>query len=434
MKLNLSRTGAAAVAAALSLFCVPAAHAQAPDSLLLHAPTGIKAWSVYGTGSKKFVVWLTWHDIPNDVGTFISKTDTTGWTLTVPPAQASYPTVSGAYSGDIDRTVSFHSTRVGTVGVDSLIVTYEIRREEYYSGRVSIGASYVPGTALPLSFKDQRTNTTVDFGLKIAFSAGHIDNLGTFIVGLEDFEGFHIWRGVRRDGADMQVIGEVSKEEAFKGRKTGGSLPDSVYFYDVVPTLRTKQPWISPFGEIPNGECLGTRIDLDLESDQLFWFDCHAVNGFTYYYAVTTFDRGYSLNSGSEGLAKFDNCPVAEGRPFPCPDQMVKLEMQVDPQSDLYNVYVVPNPVRMGTSRLTTDNYHNFPDGLVRFVNCPQKCTIKIYTVSGDLVWMNDHVDGTGNVEWDIKNLNEEEVSSGVYVYRIESPNDSVYGRIVVIR
>jgi hypothetical protein len=97
-------------------------------------------------------------------------------------------------------------------------------------------------------------------------------------------------------------------------------------------------------------------------------------------------------------------------------------------------VYVVPNPVRTGTSRLTTDNYHNFPDGLVRFVNVPPNCTIKIFTVAGDLVWMNDHSDGSGNIEWDTRNYSEEEVTSGVYVYRIESSSDTVFGRIVVIR
>lgn len=432
MKLNLSRTGAAALAAALSLFYVSSARAQAAaDSLLLSAPTGVKAYSVYNPNSKAFVVWITWKDVPDNVGTFISKADTTGWSLQTPPAGLSYPTVSGAYNGDIDRTVSFHATRAGVVGTDSLIVTYEIRREEYFSGKVTIGPSYVPGTVIPLTFRDQRTNAFKDFGLKIAFSAGRFDNLGTFVVGVEDFEGFHIWRGIHRNGGDLQVIGEISKEEAFKGRAIGGSLPDSVYFYDIVPTLRTKQPWISPFGAI---DCLGTRIDVDLDPDELFWFDCNGTNGFTYYYGVTTYDRGYSPRSGTQGLAKHDNCPVAEGTPYPCADQLFPVKLEVNAQSDLYNVYVVPNPVRTGTSRLTTDNYHNFPDGLVRFVNCPQKCTIRIFTVAGDLVWLNDHVDGSGNVEWDTKNLEEEDVASGVYVYRIESETDSVYGRIVVIR
>jgi hypothetical protein len=426
------RTSAAALAAALFVcMSTTAARAQAPDSLILHSPLDVKAWGVYQPQSKHFTVWLTWRDNPDAVGAYIGPVDTTGWSVDTPVAELSRPTVSGAYSGDIDRTLTFQSARAGVVGTDSLIVTYTIRREEHYTGLVSIAPGYVPGTVLPLTFRDELTNTAVDFGLQIAFSAGRIDNQGSFLVGLEDFEGFHIWRGVERDGSDLEVIGEISKEEAFKGRVTGGSLADSVYFYDIVPTLRTSAAWISPFGEV---ECLGTRIDLDLDPDGFFWFDCAGTNGFTYYYAVTTFDRGYEPRSGSQGLVKFDNCEITEGTPFPCSAETRRVSLEVTPQSDLYNVYVVPNPVRTGSSRLTTDNYHNFPDGLVRFVNVPPNCTIKIFTVAGDLVWVNDHVDGTGNVEWDVRNLENEDVASGVYVYRIESPDDSVYGRIVVIR
>jgi len=432
LKLTFSQTGAAAIAAALSLFYVSSARAQAAaDSLLLSAPTGVKAYGVYDPGDKKFVVWVTWKDIPNNVGTLISTADTTGWSLATPPAGLTFPTVTGTYKGDIDRTVAFHAIRAGVVGTDSLIVTYEVRREEYYSGRVTLNSSYVPGTVIPLNFRDQRTNTPVDFGTSIAFSAGSMDVQGTFVVGLEDFEGFHIWRSINKNGSDMEIIGEVSKQEAFKGRQTGGSLPDSVYFYDIVPTLRTKSPWISPFGSI---DCLGTTIDLDLESDEFFWFDCNGTNGFTYYYGVTTFDRSYNVASGTQGLTKFDHCTPSEGVPYPCKDELVPVALAVDPQSDLYNVYVVPNPVRTGSSRLTTDNYHNFPDGRVRFVNLPTKCIIKIFTVSGDLVWTKDHNDSTGNVEWDTRNYSEEDVASGVYVYRIEAGSNAVYGRIVVIR
>jgi hypothetical protein len=84
---------------------------------------------------------------------------------------------------------------------------------------------------------------------------------------------------------------------------------------------------------------------------------------------------------------------------------------------------------------LTSENYHNFPDELVRFVNVPSDCTIKIFTVAGDLVWENEQVSNGGNVTWDLKNRGEESVTSGVYIYRIEkSDGDSVFGRIVVIR
>jgi hypothetical protein len=83
---------------------------------------------------------------------------------------------------------------------------------------------------------------------------------------------------------------------------------------------------------------------------------------------------------------------------------------------------------------LTSENYHNFPDQFIRFVNVPTQCMIKIFTVAGDLVWEYDH-NGGGNVEWDVTNRNSYPVTSGVYVYKLEAPSgESVYGRIVVIR
>jgi len=53
-------------------------------------------------------------------------------------------------------------------------------------------------------------------------------------------------------------------------------------------------------------------------------------------------------------------------------------------------------------------------------VNVPESCTIKIFTVSGDLVWEHQHNGPTGNIEWDTRNRGGTEVGSGVYVYRVE--------------
>jgi hypothetical protein len=432
------------VAAALLLSHGAAARASSPDSLSLQTPTGVKVWSVYDPSDQRFAVWITWRDSPDSCATYVHPCDTTGWSVVTPVAQLSRPEAKGPYTGDIDRTIVFRALQGGVVGSDAIDLTCEVRREEHITGRISLAASYVPGQWFPLALRNQKTNTPVDLGLQIRFLAGRIDALGGFSLGMEDFEGFHIWRGIERDGSDLQVVGELSKEEAFRGGAPGGSVVDSVYFFDIIPTLRSAPSWLSPFGPI---DCLGTRINArlpdydeagdpvpDLDPDQLFWFDCNAVNGFTYYYTVTTFDRDYTPSSSQQGLVKFDHCPVEQDTPYPCSSELRSISMQVDPQSDLYKVYVVPNPVRTGSSRLSTDNYHSFPDGLVRFVNVPANCTIKIFTVSGDLVWIRDHNEGSGNVEWDTRNLEEQEVASGVYVYRIEADGDSVYGRIVVIR
>jgi hypothetical protein len=165
---------------------------------------------------------------------------------------------------------------------------------------------------------------TVDFGLQVRFGAGQIDEFSTFSVGMQDFEGFHVWRGIKPDGSDLTIIAELSKQEAFLGDGPGGALLDSVYYYDVIPTLRQGRPWLSPFGAI---ECVGNRFELPLASNQFFWYDCNASNGFTYYYAVTSFDRGYISSSSSEGLVKVDNCYASLGTPFECPDDLHELVM-----------------------------------------------------------------------------------------------------------
>lgn len=439
-----SGRSAAVATVALLVGLTSAGRTSAASSLTLRAPSDVKVRSAYNPSQRRFVNWLTWRDSPDSLGAFVHVPDTTGWLLATPVNQSSVPTARGPYTGDIDRTIVFRATVGGRVGIDSVTVAYEVRREEYLSGRFILTPSYVPNTWLPLVLRDQRTQALVSFGIQVRFSAGRVDTQGGFILGLEDFEGFHIWRGTEPNGKDLVVIGEVSKEEAFKGRVTGGSFPDSLYLYDIIPTLRPRRPgvplhesglhgtWFSPFGPI---ECLGTRINLPLESDQFFWFDCNAANGFTYYYTITTFDRGYSVSSSQQGLSKFDNCTVDQGMSYPCGDQLQALKMEVDSQGDLQRVYAVPNPFRSGTSRITADNYHNYPDDFIRFVNVPADCTIRVYTVSGDLVWWHTHQGGTGNVEWDTKNGYEELVASGVYVYRLEaSGGGSVYGRITIIR
>lgn len=425
------RARAAALVVVLALMCGPisVARAGASDSLLLQPPTDVSISSVYRSSERQFVNYITWDDIPDNIGTLVELPNLAGWGVTTPPAQLSTPSARGPYTGDIDRTVLFTSQSDGTVGVDSVTISYEIRHEEHYDGNIVLTPGYTPGDWVTVRFG---SGGATEFGLQVSFSSGQIDRFGTFSVGMQDFEGFHLWRGTESDGSDLVVIGELSKQEAYLGGQTGGNLVDSVYFYDVIPTLRQDPPWISPFGSV---ECLGVSIDVPLESNEFFWYDCNASNGFTYYYAVTTYDRGYTSSSSQQGLVKVDNCAVTGGDPFPCPDELVTVDMEVDSQSDLYNIYVVPNPYRSGPSRLTAPNYHNFPDEIVRFVNVPHDCTIRIFTVAGDLVWESVQNNNGGNVPWDLTNLASDSVASGVYIYRVVKPDgDAVFGRIVVIR
>lgn len=418
------------------------------DSLTLQQPEIQRVWRVFDSKRNAFTVFLTWNDIADSCGTFIHQPDTSGWAAGTPSDQLAVPFSRGVYTGSIDRTIIFQTTGIGggVVGQDEIVIRADIRREENFSRVLTIPPTYQPGEWIPVVFRDFNNQEELDLGLEISLGPGIVDNNGRFTVGCEDFEGFHIWRGVKDAATDMgeqgkaldacnlEIIGEVSKEEAFVGQGPGGDAVDSVYFEAVIPTLRQGMPF---FFEEPF-KCLGSRLDVPLSDDEYMWFDCNAFNGFTYFYAVTTFDRDYEVGASRQGLVKFDNCQPSEPHPTggcQCKDVLFEQAIEVDSQSNLKLVYAVPNPYRDGPSRITRANYHNFPDDLVRFVNVPANCLIKIYTVAGDLVWEGEHTGASGNIEWDTRNSSGEKVASGVYIFKVEdSGGDEVYGRLVIIR
>jgi hypothetical protein len=99
------------------------------------------------------------------------------------------------------------------------------------------------------------------------------------------------------------------------------------------------------------------------------------------------------------------------------------------PTANLQRVAVVPNPFR---AREVWD-----PAGgsELHFVNLPSQAKIRIYTVAGDLVAELEHQDSVRDfARWDLKNGAGEEVSSGIYVFRVEAADFFQQDRFVVIR
>ncbi len=75
-------------------------------------------------------------------------------------------------------------------------------------------------------------------------------------------------------------------------------------------------------------------------------------------------------------------------------------------------------------------------DGIT-FSNLPSECTIKIYTIAGDLVREIHHSDTGGLIgqdKWDVKTTHGESAASGVYLWRVDSSVDGKNGKLMVIR
>jgi hypothetical protein len=98
--------------------------------------------------------------------------------------------------------------------------------------------------------------------------------------------------------------------------------------------------------------------------------------------------------------------------------------------ADLDRVHTVPDPYYI------TNEYEQSTDiKILKFVNLPDKATIRIYSSSGVLVDVLEHnsPQGDGTESWNLQNRNHQVVASGVYFYHIEAGDARRVGRFTVV-
>ena len=168
-------------------------------------------------------------------------------------------------------------------------------------------------------------------------------------------------------------------------------------------------------------------------------------NGFLYFYSVTATDHAL-MPEGNDQNITLPVGPGLVGDPGSSFSNTVPgATAQTAAEREQYgvNIYVYPNPA----TRDALAEYQQLnpngddPTGVrVTFTNLPMAHnTIKIYTVSGDLVQTLDHngLDGSGSVSWNLMSRNGQEIVSGVYLYSVESDDGSFenfIGKFVVVR
>lgn len=105
------------------------------------------------------------------------------------------------------------------------------------------------------------------------------------------------------------------------------------------------------------------------------------------------------------------------------------IEPTAGPNPDLERVRVVPNPYR------GREVWDQPSANEIHFINLPDRATIRIYTVAGDLVREITHADPVRDFErWDLLNASGRAVASGIYLYRVETDRFEFQDRFVVIR
>jgi len=96
----------------------------------------------------------------------------------------------------------------------------------------------------------------------------------------------------------------------------------------------------------------------------------------------------------------------------------------------LKNIRVVPDPY------VVTNIWENNEFGKkLQFNHLPDQCTIKIYTLVGDLIATVEHDSPTGYEFWNMRTKNDQFIAPGVYLYYAKTPSgDENTGRFLVIK
>ena len=98
---------------------------------------------------------------------------------------------------------------------------------------------------------------------------------------------------------------------------------------------------------------------------------------------------------------------------------------------NLNDITVVPNPYVVNSGDYPEDEWKK----KLRFTRLPSKCTISIFTISGEKVRVLEHNSLTNaNKWWDLRSYNNQEIAPGLYLYVVEAGGKKKIGKFAVVR
>lgn len=107
-------------------------------------------------------------------------------------------------------------------------------------------------------------------------------------------------------------------------------------------------------------------------------------------------------------------------------------------QAELRDIYVVPNPY-VATNEIEPRNPFSRSergDRRLYFANVPAQCTIRIYTLAGELVDTIEHnstIDD-GKAFWDLRTKDNMNIAYGLYFFHVDAPEGTFIGKFAVIK
>ena len=303
------------------------------------------------------------------------------------------------------------------------------------------------------------------------------------LTGYSDFEGYKIYKsidgGTTWGGASDRIYDTNGLFVGWTPYRQFdlSAAEDSLHCvysnnYNCEKTLRRNHSIKGPDPYFPwfnLGSDTGLEIIRLAESDwkikdgityKYMFMDQNVIDGMEYTYSIVAYDMGveptyktrYISKAGGEFEAIIDT-NYSNPNEWANPEGYASIENSkgttvldrnfvqtypgILPQENLNNVKVVPNPY-LGRSSFKESEFIR----QIRFTNLPEKCKIKIFTLSGELVSEILHEDqSSGNEWWDMRTLNNQEASPGLYLYHIQKlssidniKSEEIVGKFAIVR
>ncbi|WP_340105683.1 hypothetical protein [Rhodohalobacter sp. 8-1] len=136
------------------------------------------------------------------------------------------------------------------------------------------------------------------------------------------------------------------------------------------------------------------------------------IRGRNYYYYITAVGNA----NNNDGSALTPEKPLRSSRYYT--QTFDPASLQRPPGEALSEIRIVPNPYVSTSAAELRYDIQNLER--VQFFEVPGKAKIRIYTELGELIRTIEHLDGSGDEEWDLRNDSRQRIVSGIYIVVFE--------------
>jgi len=244
--------------------------------------------------------------------------------------------------------------------------------------------------------------------------------LAQFDLSYED-DYYHCVKNPQIGNCDQLILSN-GQSDTYRGMDVSGNDPIAPWFS---VGDNTGMPSEADLDSLSGEECRDFDGD-GVDECKYYYIDMDVLNGIEYTYSVVSYDMGLpdstQLDANPDAWARpngYQYIESSRGSTTLDANFITVIPGAQNTGDDCNSVRVIPNPY-FARSSLNETIYNR----RISFMDLPEKYTLSIYTVTGELVWSQDegHQDaGDGITFWDLRSINNQEVSPGLYIFTLDA-------------